>query len=192
MKPTRDQKHTLVDLLDRVLDRGVILHADLIISVSGIPLVGVSLKAAVAGIETMLEYGYFKEWDQEIRELESRAEHEEIVISMSGSFDEGVSLHSHWKFCNVVLTPQRLVCYQVHRILASIPIKNILSLEIEKREWILGKKVKQLCIRSLGNKLIYLGVCDPEKWILRISSGTSTFSYSKEAFDFSLLTKSPK
>ena len=68
MKPHRDQKHTLVDLLDRVLDRGVILHADLIISVSGIPLVGVSLKAAVAGIETMLQYGYFKEWDQEIRE----------------------------------------------------------------------------------------------------------------------------
>ena len=55
MKPTRDQKHTLVDLLDRVLDRGVILHADLIISVSGIPLVGVSLKAAIAGIETMLK-----------------------------------------------------------------------------------------------------------------------------------------
>lgn len=76
MKPTRDQKHTLVDLLDRVLDRGVILHADLIISVSGIPLVGVSLKAAIAGIETMLKYGYFKEWDQEIRELESRAEHD--------------------------------------------------------------------------------------------------------------------
>ena len=72
MKPTRDQKHTLVDLLDRVLDRGVILHADLIISVSGIPLVGVSLKAAIAGIETMLQYGYFKEWDQEIREIENK------------------------------------------------------------------------------------------------------------------------
>ncbi len=72
MKATRGQKHTLVDLLDRVLDRGVILHADLIISVSGIPLVGVSLKAAIAGIETMLQYGYFKEWDQEIREIENK------------------------------------------------------------------------------------------------------------------------
>ena len=94
--------------------------------------------------------------------------HEEIIVSMSASFDVGVSLHSHWKFCNVVLTTQRLVCYQLHRILASIPIKKILSLEIEKREWILGKYIKQLCIKSLGNKLIYLGVRDPEKWVLRI------------------------
>lgn len=72
MKPIRDQKHTLVDLLDRVLDRGVILHADLIISVAGIPLIGVSLKAVIAGIETMLEHGYFNEWDQEIREIEGK------------------------------------------------------------------------------------------------------------------------
>ncbi len=91
--------------------------------------------------------------------------HEEIVVSSSASFDVGASLHPHWKFCNVVLTPQRLVCYQVHRILASIPIENILSFEIEKREWILGKKVKQLRITSSGNKLIYLAVRDPEKWI---------------------------
>ena len=68
MQPTRDKKYTLSDLLDRVLDRGVILHADLVISVAGVPLVGVNIKAAIAGIETMLEYGYFTEWDKEIRE----------------------------------------------------------------------------------------------------------------------------
>lgn len=50
------------------MDRGVILHADLIISVAGVPLVGVSLKAAIAGIETMLEYGYLVQWEKEIRE----------------------------------------------------------------------------------------------------------------------------
>ena len=123
-----------------------------------------SLKAGRSMIKSVLDhYRKLKKSSKTILEPG-----EEIVVSMSGSFDEGVSLHSHWKFCNVVLTPQRLVCYQVHRILASIPIKNILSLEIEKREWILGKKVKQLCIQSLGNKLIYLGVQDPEKWILRI------------------------
>lgn len=68
MKPTRDKKYTLSDLLDRVLDRGVILNVDLIISVAGVPLVGVSLKAAIAGIETMLEYGYLVQWEKEIRE----------------------------------------------------------------------------------------------------------------------------
>jgi hypothetical protein len=72
VKPQRDAKYTLSDLLDRVLDRGVILHADLMISVAGVPLVGVSIKAAIAGIETMLEYGYFVEWEREIREKANR------------------------------------------------------------------------------------------------------------------------
>jgi hypothetical protein len=48
---------TLTDLLDRVLDKGLFLRADLVISVAGIPLIGVTLSAAVAGIETLLEYG---------------------------------------------------------------------------------------------------------------------------------------
>lgn len=48
---------TLVDLLDRVLDRGVVLQADVIISLAGVPLIGLNLRTVLAGIETMLEYG---------------------------------------------------------------------------------------------------------------------------------------
>jgi len=54
MQPTRDSQATLVDLLDRALDKGVILDADLIVHVAGIPLLGVSLSAALAGVVTML------------------------------------------------------------------------------------------------------------------------------------------
>ncbi len=67
MEPTRDTHYTLVDLLDRVLDKGVVLYADIIVSVAGIPLVGVNLRAALAGMETMLSYGVMQEWDQKIR-----------------------------------------------------------------------------------------------------------------------------
>jgi len=67
MEPTRDAHYTLVDLLDRVLDKGVVLYADIIVSVAGIPLVGVNLRAALAGMETMLSYGVMQEWDQKIR-----------------------------------------------------------------------------------------------------------------------------
>jgi len=56
-----------VDLLDRVLDRGLVVQADIIISVAGIPLIGVSLRAALAGVETMLQYGMMREWDQKVR-----------------------------------------------------------------------------------------------------------------------------
>ena len=67
MEPTRDARVTLVDLLDRVLDKGLIINADIIISVAGIPLIGVNLRAALAGMETMVKYGVMKEWDERIR-----------------------------------------------------------------------------------------------------------------------------
>ena len=67
MNPTRDTHATLVDLLDRVLDKGLILDADLIIHVAGIPLIGVKLTAALAGMETMLRYGIWQDWDEALR-----------------------------------------------------------------------------------------------------------------------------
>ena len=59
---------TLVDLLDRVLDRGVVINADIIISLAGVPLIGINLRAALAGMETMVKYGVMQEWDQNIRD----------------------------------------------------------------------------------------------------------------------------
>lgn len=50
-----------MDLLDRVLDKGLILDADLIISLSGIPLIAVSLRAAIAGVETMAKHGMMRD-----------------------------------------------------------------------------------------------------------------------------------
>lgn len=65
MEPTRES--ALVDLLDRVLVKGVILHADVIITVADVPLIGISLRAAVAGMKAMLDYGVMEDWDTEIR-----------------------------------------------------------------------------------------------------------------------------
>jgi len=67
--PKCNNRATLVDLLDRVLDRGLFLRADLVISVAGIPLIGATLSLAVAGTETMLKYGVMADWDREIRAL---------------------------------------------------------------------------------------------------------------------------
>jgi len=67
LEPTRSNYSSVVDLLDRVLDKGLIISADIIISVAGIPLIGINLRAAIAGMETMIEYGIMREWDQGIR-----------------------------------------------------------------------------------------------------------------------------
>lgn len=72
---------TLVDLLDRVLDRGLVMNADIIISLAGVPLIGINLRAALAGMETMVKYGLMREWDQRIRarELELRTTHQAVA-----------------------------------------------------------------------------------------------------------------
>lgn len=74
MESVTRPRATLVDLLDRVLDRGLVINADIVISLAGVPLIGINLRAALAGMETMVKYGVMKEWDQSIRSrgLESR------------------------------------------------------------------------------------------------------------------------
>lgn len=82
MEPTREVNATLVDLLDRVLEKGLIINADIIISVAGVPLVGVNLKAALAGMETMLKYGMMKDWDQAQRAI-ARQEQTKVLLPSS-------------------------------------------------------------------------------------------------------------
>ena len=67
MDPLARSPATLVDLLDRVLDRGLVLNADIIISLAGVPLIGINLRAALAGMETMTRYGLMRDWDNDIR-----------------------------------------------------------------------------------------------------------------------------
>ena len=71
MRPTREQKVTLNDLLDRVLDKGMVLNADILITVAGVPLIGVSLQAVIASMEVMCKYGFLNQWDQEPRHTEN-------------------------------------------------------------------------------------------------------------------------
>ena len=74
----RTAQATLVDLLDRVLDKGLIINADIIISVAGVPLIGINLRAAVAEMETMLKYGVMQGWDEKTRAWETEHRNEKI------------------------------------------------------------------------------------------------------------------
>ncbi len=52
----------IVELIDRCLNKGVILNADLIITVADVPLLAVNLKLLLASVETMLKYGVMEDW----------------------------------------------------------------------------------------------------------------------------------
>ena len=83
MEPTRDAHATLVDLLDRVLEKGLVLNADLLIHVAGIPLLGVNLRACLAGIETMLKYGIWQDWDEAQRAIATEQRQKRIEEPMN-------------------------------------------------------------------------------------------------------------
>ncbi len=48
---------TLIDLVDRVLDKGLVINADIAVSVAGVELLGIKLRAALASFETAARYG---------------------------------------------------------------------------------------------------------------------------------------
>lgn len=82
MEPTREKNATLVDLLDRVLNKGVVINADIIISMAGVPLLGVNLSAMLAGMETMLEYGLMEDWDATHRAIAKEERRQSGPISV--------------------------------------------------------------------------------------------------------------
>lgn len=66
MRPRRDDD-AVVDLLDVLLRDGVVIEADVIVTVADVALVGIKLRAAVAGMTVMNEYGVF-DWRAETEE----------------------------------------------------------------------------------------------------------------------------
>lgn len=51
---TQPGDQTLVDLLDRAIDRGVVIVGDVVLSVAGVDLVHVELRVRIQGVATQL------------------------------------------------------------------------------------------------------------------------------------------
>jgi len=47
----------LVDVVDRILDKGLVINADIMVSVAGVELLGIKIRAALASFETAARYG---------------------------------------------------------------------------------------------------------------------------------------
>ncbi|EQD64537.1 gas vesicle protein GVPa [mine drainage metagenome] len=55
--PASRSSATLIDILDRVLDKGLVINADITVSLVGTELLGIRLRAALASFETAARYG---------------------------------------------------------------------------------------------------------------------------------------
>jgi len=197
MQPNREWKGraTLVDLLDRVFDKGVVIHADLIISVAGVPLIGVNLRAALAGMETMLQYGMMQNMDAKTRMWETQhlqnkevalLEGEEVALKMFGSYYYSRGIYRAWKPGRVYLTNMRLLLYQpdIAEIVFQATLKKITAIKIRREKSFTGK-YKNIIYLALegkpaeelderGNNFLRDGeriICQAKTWHLRPKSG---------------------
>jgi len=155
MEPSRDTHATLVDLLDRILDKGLVINADIIISVAGIPLLGVNLRAALAGMETMLKYGVMQAWDEKTRAWErehrkktlpSLVEGEEIALKIYGSYYYSKGIYNAWRPGYFYLSNKRLILYRqdFDEIIFQAPLGEIKALTMKEEEHFVKEKKKQV------------------------------------------------
>ncbi len=57
LQAQKDTAGTLADVIDRLLDKGLVINADITVSVVGVELLGIKIRAALASFETAARYG---------------------------------------------------------------------------------------------------------------------------------------
>ncbi len=170
MQPNRSPQTTLNDLLDRILDKGLLLTTDLIITVSGIPLIGINLKLALAGMETMLEFGIMKDWDEAqravaMKETEIRKptleRDEYIVFSVFGSHWYSKGIYNNWRAGTFYITNKRLILFRKlpFEILLDIYYEEMRAMVIKERDHFTGKR-EELYIMLKGDETIQMHTKD--------------------------------
>lgn len=149
MEAVRTRQATIDDLIERLLDKGVILNLDLVIGVAGIPLIGVNLRAAIASIETMIEYGFMQAWDEKLRQYASvelqrkklaLAAGETVLLEMYGSHWYSNGIYRAWRPGRLFLTDRRLIVYRQEpaEVLFQTPLGAIRDLTIKHETYFTG------------------------------------------------------
>jgi len=168
MEPTRNTQATLVDLIDRILDKGLILNADLIIHIAGIPLLGVNLKACLAGMETMLKYGIWQDWDEAQRAVATEerrkkkalpsAEGEEILYQVFASYWYSKGIYHTWRPGQLYITNQRIFLFRQEppEILFQTTFEEIRGVTIKRKRNIAEKETDYLYLLLQTGEVVQL------------------------------------
>lgn len=158
LEPTRDPRVTLVELVDTLLNRGLYLNIDAIISVADIPLIGLNLRATLAGMETMLEYGMMREWDRSTREWVQKTAarglpmgaDEQLIAKMAGGHFHDGDFHRDWRPGSLYLTSERLIAFRrdPQEILWQAPLKEIQTVEVHAESTIGSEDIDRLFVMT--------------------------------------------
>lgn len=174
MEPSRDPRATLPDLIEVLLNKGVYLNLDLIISVADVPLIGVNLRTTIAGIETMLEYGMMRQWDEQTRAWVRKSmtthlpmgEGEEVIAKMAGGHYQD-NFYRTWRPGSAYLTNRRLIIHRrdPQETLWEANLSDITSIRPLNERSIGGEGRTRIHVELRDASTAKLSAVDPERLI---------------------------
>ncbi|MFC7404291.1 gas vesicle protein [Georgenia alba] len=181
LEPTRDPRTTLPDLLEVLLNKGVYLDLDLIISVADIPLIGVNLRATIAGIETMLEHGMMRAWDEQTRAWVRRslsrnvplAEGEDLVTRMAGGHRQEEP-YVTWRPGIVYLTTHRLLVWRAdpREVLWQANLADVTDVNLRTERSVGGEDRRRVAVTtSAGTSVLSAAAPDRLADMVRQTAG---------------------
>ena len=83
---------SLFDLLDRILDKGVVINGDITVSFAGVDLLSLKVNLVIASLETAKRYGIelpWEKWAREKAELERKEKEKEKLGNKTGRKELG-------------------------------------------------------------------------------------------------------
>ncbi|WP_336344903.1 gas vesicle protein GvpJ [Halalkalicoccus ordinarius] len=88
-KPTRKQAD-LADVLEMVLDKGIVINADIAITVGETEMIGIEIRAAIASFETAAKYGLAFPSGTDMRRVEQASGREPLEGEDGETIDLGI------------------------------------------------------------------------------------------------------
>jgi len=70
LKTLTPKQLTIIDLIDRILDKGVVINGDITVSIVGVDLLSLKINLVIASLETAKRYGLklpWEKWDKEMK-----------------------------------------------------------------------------------------------------------------------------
>ncbi|ADJ15740.1 gas vesicle protein GvpJ [Halalkalicoccus jeotgali] len=89
-RPTR-QKSDLADVLELVLDKGIVINADIAVTVGETELLGIEIRAAIASFETAAEYGLAFPTGTDMRRVEQASGREPLEVENNEEVNLGIN-----------------------------------------------------------------------------------------------------
>jgi len=72
VKTLTPRQLSLIDLIDRILDKGIVINGDISVSIVGVDLLSLKINLVIASLETAKRYGMklpWEKWERESRQL---------------------------------------------------------------------------------------------------------------------------